>query len=85
VSDGATLALTHYYQPIQRLSERFSRILVLRAAAVATSATVGGVVAPIVVTATLGVIGFGVAGPIAGRFLYQVTGEAMRHLTPRNN
>jgi hypothetical protein len=84
VSDGATLAPTHY-QPIQRLSERFSRILVLRTAAVVTSATVGGVVAPIVVTATLGVIGFGVAGPIAGRLLYRVTGDAMRHLTPRNN
>ena len=77
--------VTHY-QPIQRFSQRFSRILVLRAAAVATSATVGGVVAPIVVTATLGVIGFGVAGPIAGGFLYhQVTGGAMRHLTPLNN
>ena len=49
-----------------------------------TSATVGGVVAPIVVTATLGVIGFGAAGPIAGRFLYQVTIDALRHITLRN-
>jgi hypothetical protein len=27
------------------------------------------------------VIGFGVAGPIAGRFLYRVTSDAMRHIT----
>jgi len=33
------------------------------------SATAGAVLSPILVTAGLGAIGFGAAGPIAGKFL----------------
>jgi len=58
---------------------------VLKVVAVAASTTVGAVVSPMLVTAGLGVVGFGAAGPVAGRFLYQVTSDTMQHITFPNN
>ena len=58
---------------------------VFKVVAVAASTTVGVVVSPMLVTAGLGAVGFSAAGPVAGRFLYQGTSDAMRHITSPDN
>ena len=53
--------------------------LVWKFVAVGVFAIAGMVALPFLVKAGLGVIGFGAAGPVAGRFRYQVTSDSMRH------
>jgi len=59
--------------------------LVWKFVAVGACAVVGMVAAPLLVKAGLGAIGFGAAGPVACRFLYQVISDSMLHITLWNN
>jgi hypothetical protein len=62
---------TGAHQPIQiiHLNAFLFPRLVVRSVVVVGSATIGAVLSPILITAGLGAIGFGVAGPVAGKFL----------------